>query len=98
MSSNTTKSILAFGLGFVSGWGVRSLADSPQGVGVRLLEIAMHAKERVAKWAAAERERLEDMMAEASAKVEQDAAPSNGAGANGVVEGNSHPATAKGSA
>jgi len=98
MSSNTTKSILAFGLGFASGWGVRSLADSPQGVGVRLLEIAMHAKERIAKWAAAERERLEDMMAEARAKVDQEAAPTNGVGTNGVAEGNSHPMVAKGTA
>jgi len=97
MSENTTKSLLTFGLGFVTGWGVRSLADSPQGVGIRLLEIAAHTKERITKWAAAERERLEDMMAEARAKVEQEAAQSNGVGANGVSDGDGVPA-AKGSA
>jgi len=82
--SSGAKSLVTFGLGFVSGWGARSLADSPQGVGVRLLEIAMNAKERVSKWAAAERERLEDMLAEARAKVEQEAAKSNGIVTNNV--------------
>lgn len=97
MSSNT-KSLLTFGLGFVSGWGARSLADSPQGVGVRLLEIAVNTKDRLTRWAAAERERLEDMMAEARAKVEQEAATTNGARGNEVVDGSEQPAAAEGSA
>ena len=67
MKSNV-KSLLAFGAGFAGGWAARSLADSPQGVGVKLLEIAMNAKERVGRWAALERERLEDMVAEASSR------------------------------
>lgn len=66
------KSVLTFGLGFAGGWAARSLADSPQGVGVKLLEIAINAKERVGRWAAVERERLEDMMAEARSRVEPD--------------------------
>ena len=66
----TMKSVLTFGLGFAGGWAARSLADSPQGVGVKLMEIAINAKERVSRWAAVERERLEDMMAEARSKVE----------------------------
>ena len=35
---SSAKSILAFGVGFVSGWAARSLADTPEGVGVKLLE------------------------------------------------------------
>jgi hypothetical protein len=71
------KSVLTFGLGFAGGWAARSLADSPQGVGVKLLEIAINAKERVGRWAAVERERLEDMMAEARSRVEPDTSGSN---------------------
>jgi hypothetical protein len=56
---------LAIGIGFIGGWAARSLADSPQGAGVKLLEIAMIAKERASRWAAIEAERLEDMLAEA---------------------------------
>ena len=78
MASNI-KSILAFGVGFAGGWAARSLADSPQGVGVKLIEVAMNAKERVSRWAAVERERLEDMMAEARSKSEPDALPRSGA-------------------
>jgi tRNA A37 threonylcarbamoyladenosine dehydratase len=68
--ASTLQSVLVFGVGFVGGWAARSLADSPQGVGVKLLEIAMNTKERISHWAAVEGERLEDMMAEARSKVE----------------------------
>jgi hypothetical protein len=70
--------VLILGVGFVGGWAVRSLADSPQGAGVKLLEIAMNAKERVGRWAAVEGERLEDMLAEARSKAEPDVAAPNG--------------------
>ena len=46
--------------------------DSPQGAGVKLLEIALDAKERVGRWVAVEAERLEDMLAEARMKAEPD--------------------------
>ena len=69
MTSNI-RSLLVFGAGFVSGWAARSVADSPQGVGVKILEVAINAKERVSRWAAVEGERLEDMLAEARAKAE----------------------------
>jgi hypothetical protein len=78
MASNF-RSVLAFGVGFAGGWAARSLSDSPQGVGVKLLEVAMNTKERVGRWAAVERERLEDMMAEAKSKVEPDISLVNGA-------------------
>jgi len=67
------KSVLVFGAGFAGGWAARSLADSPQGAGVKLLEIALNAKERVGRWAAVEAERLEDMMAEVRARAELEA-------------------------
>lgn len=69
MNSNA-KSFIALAVGFAGGWAARSLADSPQGVGVKLLEVAIKAKDRLGRWAAAERERLEDMVAEAQAKAE----------------------------
>lgn len=70
MASKIT--LLAVGVGFAAGWAVRSLADSPQGAGVKLLEIALDAKERVGRWVAVEAERLEDMLAEARLKAEPD--------------------------
>lgn len=83
------KTVLAFGVGFAGGWVARSVADSPQGVGVKLLEIAMNFKERVSRWAAVEGERLEDMLAEARSKAEPDiSAP------NGVANGSGHKARA----
>jgi len=90
--STTTKSIVTFGLGFFSGWAARSVADSPQGVGVRLLEIAMNAKERVMRWAASERERLEDMMAEARTKLADEIA--NPRGPSSVGDGQRAPNSA----
>ena len=85
------KSFIAFAAGFGSGWALRSVADSPQGVGVKLLEVAFTAKERLGQWAAVERERIEDMMAEARANAER-ARQANGngaavAGANGADKG-----------
>ena len=46
------KWVLAIGVGLVGGWAARSLADSPEGAGVKLLEIALKTKERVGRWAA----------------------------------------------
>jgi hypothetical protein len=71
-------SVLGLGVGFAAGWAVRSLADSPQGAGVKLLEIAIDAKERVGRWVAAEAERLEDMLAEARSRAEPDISRPNG--------------------
>lgn len=67
---SNVKSVLLFGVGFVGGWAARSLADSPQGVGVKLLEIGLNAKDKVGRWARLEGERLEDMLAEARARIE----------------------------
>jgi hypothetical protein len=86
MASNV-GAVLAFGVGFAGGWAARSLADSPQGVGVKLMEIGMHAKERIGQWAAVERERLEDMMAEAHAGVQAGLAA---APASGKTNGSGH--------
>jgi hypothetical protein len=61
------------------GWAARSLADSPQGAGVKLLEIALKTKERVGRWAALEAERLDDMLAEARSTAEPNVARANGA-------------------
>ena len=58
--------------GFVTGWAARSKSDSPQGVAVKLLEMAHDAKERLVRWTSLERERLEDMLAEAQAGAGQD--------------------------
>ena len=58
--------------GFVTGWAARSMSDSPQGVAVKLLEMAHDAKERLVRWSSLERERLEDMLAEAQTGAGQD--------------------------
>ncbi len=76
---SSARSILAFGVGFVSGWAARSLADTPEGVGVKLLEIGITAKDRVGRWARLEGERLEDMMAEARSRVAEESSDTDGA-------------------
>lgn len=65
------RSLVAFVLGVGTGWALRSIADSPEALGVKLLETAYDAKDRVSLWLAAERERLEDMLAEARSNVDQ---------------------------
>jgi len=71
--------VFALGVGLAGGWAARSLSDSPQGAGVKLLEIALKAKERVGRWAALEAERLEDMLAEARSMAEPDISRQNAA-------------------
>ena len=62
-------SVISFLAGVVTGWVARSIADTPQGVGVELLGVALTTKDRIVRWAALEKERFEDMMAEAKAKA-----------------------------
>jgi len=73
------KWILAFGIGVVGGWAARSLSDSPEGAGVKLLEAGLKAKDRLEKWAAIERERLDDMVAEARSNIAREEAVSKSA-------------------
>jgi len=63
---------LGYGAAFVAGWAVRNSSDSPQGVTGKLVEAAQNAKERLVRWTALQRERLEDMLAEARAGNNQD--------------------------
>src|SRR5208282_2120258 len=66
---SSMKWILAFGAGVIGGWAARSLSDSPEGAGVKLLEAGLKAKDSVESWAAVERERLDDMVAEARSNI-----------------------------
>jgi hypothetical protein len=68
------NSLIAFVVGFSSGWAVRSVSDSPEGVGVKLIEVASAARERLSRWVAVEQERFEDMLAEARANAAQNGA------------------------
>ena len=68
------RSFIVLVVGFSGGWAVRSLADSPHGVGVTLLRVAHDARERLVQWVAMERERLEDLMAEARSDAGRGAA------------------------
>jgi hypothetical protein len=63
----------------VGGWAIRSLSDTPEGAGVKLLEIGIKTKDRVGRWAAVEGERLEDMLAEARSRVEPEFGGTKGA-------------------
>jgi len=71
---SSMKWILALGVGVAGGWAARSLSDSPEGAGVKLLEAALKAKDRVESWAAVERERLDDMVAEARSNIAREEA------------------------
>jgi hypothetical protein len=80
------KWVLAFGVGLVGGWAARSLSDSPEGAGVKLLEIGIKAKDQVDRWAAIERERLDDMMAEARSNISRENEAANKPGHKGSSE------------
>jgi hypothetical protein len=67
--ASSIKWLLALGVGVAGGWAIRSLSDTPEGAGVKLLELGIKTKDRVSSWAAIERERLEDMLAEAQSNV-----------------------------
>lgn len=69
------KTVISFAVGFGAGWAVRSLADSPHGVGVKLAEVAHRAKAQVNRWAATERERVADIIAEGRSKAERRKGP-----------------------
>ncbi len=71
------KWALALGAGVAGGWAIRSLADSPEGAGVKLLEAGIKAKDRISSWAAVERERLDDMLAEAHSNIARENAAAN---------------------
>jgi len=77
---SSMKWVLALGVGLAGGWAARSLSDSPEGAGVKLLEIAIKAKERADRWAAVERERLDDMMAEARSNISRENEAANKSG------------------
>jgi hypothetical protein len=66
---SSMKWLLALGVGIAGGWAARSLSDSPEGAGVKLLEIGIKAKDRLDGWLAVERERLDDMLAEARSNI-----------------------------
>jgi hypothetical protein len=84
------KLVLALGVGVAGGWAIRSLSDSPDGAGVKLLEMGIKTKNRVGRWAAVEGERLEDMFAEARSKID----PEFG-GTHGEAKASKHTADGK---
>lgn len=63
------KTFITFLAGFGAGWAVRSIADSPRGVGVKLMEIGCRTKSQLDRWFAIERERISDMLAEAKSRT-----------------------------
>jgi len=84
---STIKWLLALGVGVAGGWALRSLSDTPEGAGVKLLEIGIKTKNRLSGWAALERERLEDMLAEAQSNIARESAA---ASTGGRAEQTSH--------
>ena len=80
---SSIKWVLALGAGIVGGWALRSLSDSPEGAGVKLLEMGIKATDRASGWAAIERERLDDMLAEAHSNIARENAAAGKAGQKG---------------
>jgi len=77
---SSIKWLLALGAGVAAGWALRSLSDTPEGAGIKLLEFGIKAKERMSAWAAIERERLDDMLAEAQSNIARESAMAGGPG------------------
>jgi hypothetical protein len=65
------RSALTFAAGFAAGWMTRSTVDSSHAAVVDLLAAVLAAIERAKRTTAAERERLEDLVAEARSQAEQ---------------------------
>jgi len=78
---STIKWLLALGVGVAGGWALRSLSDTPEGAGVKLLEMGIKTRNRLASWTAVERERLDDMLAEAQSNIARETAKAQGSGA-----------------
>lgn len=66
------KTLVTFAAGFGAGWAVRSIADSPHGVGVKLIEVMYQTRGQFNRWFTTERERFSDMIAEARSKTYSD--------------------------
>lgn len=66
------RTVVTFAIGFGSGWAARSLVDSPRSLGTRMLRAMLVAKRRLGHWAAVERERLEDLVAEIRATLDEE--------------------------
>jgi len=77
---STIKWLLVLGVGVAGGWALRSLADTPEGAGVKLLEMGIKTRNRLASWAAVERERLDDMLAEAQSNSAHETAQAEATG------------------
>ena len=84
---SSIKWLLALGAGVAAGWALRSLSDTPEGAGVKLLEIGIKTKERLSAWAAIERERLDDMLAEAQSNIARETATAGGPGPERASKG-----------
>jgi hypothetical protein len=69
MKAARIQAAVGFALGFGSGWAARSLSSSPGEVGTELAGAALRARQRLRRWAALERDRIEDRLAEARARV-----------------------------
>jgi len=65
------KFLVGLVLGVAGGWVIRSIAESPHGVGVELMSVALKTKDSIESWASAEYERVADMTAEARSKLAQ---------------------------
>jgi len=77
---SSIKWLFALGVGVVGGWALRSLSDTPEGAGVKLLEVGIKTKNRLASWAAVERERFDDMLAEAQSNIASESAAASTSG------------------
>jgi hypothetical protein len=64
------NSMVAFAAGLATGWLARSALDSTRGAAVSLLASVIDTIERLRRLTTIERERLEDLMAEARAQVD----------------------------
>jgi hypothetical protein len=66
--------VFSFLVGFTCGWAARSTVDTPQALGVKMFGLAYDTRVRLSRWAAIERERITDALAEARARCEQELA------------------------
>jgi len=95
---STIKWLLTLGVGVAAGWALRSLSDTPEGAGVKVLELGIKGKDRFSAWAAVERERVEDMLAEAQSNIARESATAGGAAGASGRTGQSSPGRDAGTA
>lgn len=64
----------SFVIGFIGGWAARSSVDTSHGLLVKVVGVMYGTRARLHRWAAVERERISDLVAEVRSRYDREEA------------------------